>query len=136
MASAAIRVRRELDVDWLRSVYALALPPASWAHDEDVFWVATREPCGALLAFASARPRGDMLELTSVGVVSAAAGTGMQRRMLRVRERYARSLGLGTVCTYTARDNYASVTNLIRAGYRFAAVQPRADYFNFVKRLG
>ncbi len=126
-----IRIRREIDIEWLREIYALALPAASWCHDDDKFWIATRGP--DLLAFASARPRGDMLELTSCGVVSSAAGTGMQRRMLRVRERYARRLGLPLVGTYAARDNYASITNLIRAGYRFAPCQPRADYFNFVK---
>ncbi len=45
----------------------LALPAASWQHDDDTFWIATRGPAGGrageLLAFASARPRGDTLEL-------------------------------------------------------------------------
>ncbi len=133
-----IRIRRESDLEWMREVYGLALPANSWRHDEDTFWVATRTVSGRggeLLAFASACPLGDSLELTSCGVVSSAAGTGMQRRMLRVREAYARRLQLKSVCTYAATDNYRSITNLIRAGYRFAPVQPRADYFYFVKCL-
>jgi hypothetical protein len=112
----------------------MALPASSWAHEDDTFWLATRGP--DLLAFASARLRGDTLELTSCGVVSSAAGTGMQRRMLRVRERFARAAGCKSVCTYTASDNYPSITNLIRAGYRFSRHQSHSPiYFNFVKYL-
>jgi hypothetical protein len=106
-----IRIRREDDLEWLREVYVMALPPSSWAHDEDTFWLATRGP--DLLAFASARLRGDTLELTSCGVVSSAAGTGMQRRMLRVRERYASG-------TRAVRERYASGTRGVRAANRSA----------------
>lgn len=128
-----VRIQRETDTDWLREVYALALPAASWCHDDDVFWTATRGD--ELLAFASGRVLGDAFELTSCGVVSRAAGGGLQRRLIRVREAYARRAECASVVTYAARGNYASVTNLIRAGYRFARHQPRDGYFNFVKYL-
>lgn len=44
-------------------------------------------------------------------------GNGLQRRMLTVRERKARSLGFTTIITDTT-DNVPSANNLIAAGYR------------------
>ncbi len=73
--------------------------------------------------------------MTSCGVVSYAAGKGLQRKLLKVREKYAKRYGCASVVTYTARDNYASITNLIRAGYRFSPHQRGEQYFNFVKYL-
>lgn len=128
-----VRIRRETDIEWLRDVRSVAFPGITWADDDrDVWWVATRGP--ELLAFASARSHGGMLELVSCAVVSRAAGTGMQRRLIAVRERYAAREGCKSVCTYTSRDNYPSITNLIRAGYRFAPCRSPL-YFNFVKYL-
>lgn len=127
-----VRIRRETDLEWLREVHALAFPDDIWPGDDDLFWIAARGP--ELLAFASARPQGDMLELTRCAVVASAGGTGMQRKLIAVRERHARRTGCKTVCTYTTRDNYGSITNLIRAGYRFAESRSPL-YFNFVKRL-
>ncbi len=125
-------IRREDDLEWLREVHALAFPDDCWPGDEHLFWIATR---GAeLLAFASARPIEDTLELTRCAVVASAAGTGMQRRLIGVRERYARRIGCRYVATYTTRGNWASITNLIRAGYRFKPCSSPL-YFNFLKVL-
>ncbi len=130
---ARVTVRREHDIDWMREVHRIAFPNDAWRCDADTFWVAARG--SELLAFASARIEGDMLELTRCAVVSSAGGTGMQRRMLRVREAYARREGCTSICTYTTRDNYPSITNLIRAGYKFSPHQRGEQWFNFVKYL-
>lgn len=128
-----IRIRRERDLEWLREVHAIAFPDDRWPGDDHAFWVATRG--SELLGFASALVTGDMLELTRCAVVSSMHGKGMQRRLIAVREAYARRQGCAGVATYTTRDNWSSITNLVRAGYRFCTDQPDARFFNFFKRL-
>jgi GNAT superfamily N-acetyltransferase len=54
--------------------------------------------------------------LKRAGVLRAHRGQGLQRRMLRLRERKARSLGFTTTITDTT-DNVHSANNLIAAGY-------------------
>ncbi len=112
-----IRIRREQDLEWLREVHAVAFPDDIWPGEDDAFWIATRGD--ELLGFASARPRGDRLELTRCAIVTAAQGMGLQRRLIRVREAYGRREGCGLAYTYTTRDNWPSITNLSREGYRF-----------------
>lgn len=46
-----------------------------------------------------------------------ARGNGLQRRMLRVREAYARKIGAPGCWTYTVISNTHSSNNLIRSGY-------------------
>lgn len=56
--------------------------------------------------------------LSRAGVLAEHRGHGLQPRMIRVRERKARALGLNRVVTDTAYFNHRSSNNLIRAGYR------------------
>lgn len=56
--------------------------------------------------------------LCRAGVLPRAAGAGLQRRLIRVRLRHARAVGMRSVITYTSRYNFRSVVNLIRAGMR------------------
>jgi GNAT superfamily N-acetyltransferase len=55
--------------------------------------------------------------LKRAGVLPHYRGNGLQRRMITVRERKARRLGLATMLTDTT-DNPASANSLIKAGYR------------------
>jgi GNAT superfamily N-acetyltransferase len=55
--------------------------------------------------------------LKRAGVLRAYRGQGLQRRMITVRERKARRLGIAYMLTDTT-DNPASANSLIRAGYR------------------
>lgn len=55
--------------------------------------------------------------LKRAGVLKEFRGLGLQRRMITVREKRARKLGLVTMLTDTT-DNPASSNSLIRAGYR------------------
>ena len=131
MAAAPIRIRREHDLDWLREVHPLAFPQDRWPGEYNAFWVAVRGD--ELLGFASATFKDRRLHLTRCAVVAAAQGLGLQRRLIAVRERYGLRIWCTEVHTYTTRDNWASITNLIRAGYRIES--GGANYFNFTKRL-
>jgi GNAT superfamily N-acetyltransferase len=55
--------------------------------------------------------------LKRVGVLKGYRGHGLQRRLITVRERKARKLGLTTMLTDTT-DNPPSANSLIGAGYR------------------
>lgn len=58
------------------------------------------------------------------GVLPDHRGRGLQRRLLRVRERHAVSNGWHRVVTDTT-DNVPSANNMIRAGYRLFDPKPR-----------
>jgi hypothetical protein len=47
-----------------------------------------------------------------------ARGYGLQRALIRVRERKAKLLDLTRITTYTAADNIHSMNNLIACGYK------------------
>jgi GNAT superfamily N-acetyltransferase len=55
--------------------------------------------------------------LKRAGVLKAYRGHGLQRKLITVRERKARKLGLTTMVTDTT-DNPPSANSLIKAGYR------------------
>ena len=56
--------------------------------------------------------------LRRAGVLQDHRGNGLQTRMIDVRERKARALGLSRMVTDTAYFNTRSANNLIRRGYR------------------
>ncbi len=57
--------------------------------------------------------------LSRSGILPIARGKGLQRRMIDVRLRWAREIGATTVVTYVLYDNWASLINLIKKGFKF-----------------
>ncbi len=51
------------------------------------------------------------------GVLRLARGHGLQRKMLRLRERFAKKAGCTSICTYVSIENPHSANNLIKCGY-------------------
>ena len=51
------------------------------------------------------------------GVLARFRGQGIQRKLLKAREAYARKAGCLQCCTYTAWRNWPSANSLIREGY-------------------
>jgi GNAT superfamily N-acetyltransferase len=91
---------------WLVYVRSADIGPL-WSKDHPIGF------CG--LTNALATPGSGYLK--RAGVLKAYRGQGLQRRMITVRERKARKLGLTTMLTDTT-DNPASANSLIRAGYK------------------
>jgi GNAT superfamily N-acetyltransferase len=56
--------------------------------------------------------------LSRAGVLKGWRGRGLQKRLIRVREKYVRSRGGHTMLTYVHPQNMASANNLIAEGYR------------------
>lgn len=87
-------------------------------YDYGYWWLAyhDKEPIG----FAGITPSSigpGVGYLKRVGVLAEHRGKGLQKRLLKVRERKARALGWHSVITDTT-DNVPSANNLIAAGYK------------------
>lgn len=103
-------------------------------YDYGFWWMAflDKEPVG----FAGITPSTigpGVGYLKRVGVLPEHRGHGLQKRLLRVRERKARQVGWHTLITDTT-DNVPSANNLIDAGYRLfvpEAVQAHKWAFEF-----
>lgn len=52
------------------------------------------------------------------GVLPCARKQGLQKKMLKVRETYAKKQGCEVICTYVSVENPISANNLIKVGYR------------------
>lgn len=56
--------------------------------------------------------------LTRAGVKECARGHGLQRRMIRLRTAWAKREGYQYALTYTVLDNFESMANLLKSGFR------------------
>jgi GNAT superfamily N-acetyltransferase len=104
--------------DLPRGYWWLVYDKAAWAR-----WAMPCSPiafCG--LTEALATPGHGYLK--RAGVLHAYRGQGLQRKLITVRERKARKLGLTTMLTDTT-DNPPSANSLIRAGYKIFEPQYR-----------
>jgi GNAT superfamily N-acetyltransferase len=52
------------------------------------------------------------------GILDEHRGNGIHKRLIKVRERYARSQQCNCIITYVMADNYASLFTLIRHDYK------------------
>jgi GNAT superfamily N-acetyltransferase len=89
----------------------------SWRTEADVEARAV-ETFQVWSAFAVAHIDADgVLVLGNVGVLPEARGQGLQRRLIRVRERWGRAQNALRARTYVSADNGASLSNLMRCGW-------------------
>jgi GNAT superfamily N-acetyltransferase len=56
--------------------------------------------------------------LSRAGVLPEFRGLGLQKRLIKSRQRYAKRIGIRWLVTYTAIDSAASQNSLISCGYR------------------
>ena len=92
---------------------AKMIPESHWwiVEDED------RRPGGFAGLFEyDDRKRTGFLCLA--GIIPRLRGQGLQRRLIRVRERRAKILKLSRLISYTASDNVTSANNLLACGFR------------------
>jgi GNAT superfamily N-acetyltransferase len=117
-----VTIRRTRDQALVEELHSLHFPKDQQPDitARSAMWVATNEN-GEHVGFCIARRlvNSDYVFLERVGVLRAAKGLGLQRRMIRVREQWARRTGARGCVTYTTYRNHPSITNLLRAGYRF-----------------
>lgn len=82
-----------------------------------IWWLITHEDKD--VAYAGLKPLAEGYGfLCRVGVLKAYQGQGLHRRLIQVRIRAAKKLGLKGVITYTVSHNPKSMNNLIKSGLR------------------
>jgi len=105
--------------------------------EETVFWIGSFE--GHPVAYCGAKPIDETcVYLSRVGVLKEFRGQGLQRRMIKLRERWAKKEGYKEIISATSRANYASSNNLIACGYKL--YEPEEAWledgaFYFIKSL-
>jgi GNAT superfamily N-acetyltransferase len=124
-------VRRVEGPRWAETL--LKVQKQTLPHDDTLdpatglWWLAWGED-GAVAGFASLHPSKRWLEtglLSRAGVLLHYQGHGLQKKLIRARERFARRLGWGWMISDTT-DNPASANSLISCGYRL--YEPRWPY--------
>ncbi len=114
-----ISLRRTEDMDTVRQLHALAFPDSPMINEDNTFWLAMQDckPVGFCSAYFYDWK--NCVFLSRAAVMQSAAGAGLQRRMIRTRVAWARTLaGCDRVVTYCAPRNYPSFINLLRCGFR------------------
>lgn len=126
-------IRRTDDKELFERLFKQVLPSDALPRATER-WIA-RDADGAPVGFASAfcDSAGNVF-LSSAGVLPRARGAGLQRRLIRVRVNWARSIGAPKVYTYTVLKNYPSMISLIKAGFElytpyYAYAGADAHYF-------
>lgn len=104
----------------IKLLHAQCMPedPLPDLHD-GFWWLASIG--NAAVGYAGLHPSRRFMDvgyLCAAGVLPIARGHGLQRRLIRVRERKAKSLGWSWLVTDTIPANPASSNTLIRCGYR------------------
>lgn len=107
--------------DILRSMHKVVMPADTFEHSlltTARWWVAFLD--GTPAGFAGLSPSRQFLDagyLCRAGVLPFAQGRGIQRKLIRIREKAARKAGLGWIISDTYR-NPISANNLISCGFR------------------
>lgn len=118
---APVSIRRTEDRDLVNYLDQICFPgepmdsgPLEWA----TWWIACagKEP----VAYAGLLPQEGASKafLCRAGVIHAARGGGLQKRLVRVREAHARRSGIPRLYTYVSAWNFASMNTLIGCGFR------------------
>jgi len=110
-------VRRTDDEAAVEALHTLVFPLDEW-EDADAMWLVW-DPSGTPVGFCTARKlkQEDAVFLARAGVLPCARGHKLQRRLLQVRESWARKLGVEVCITYVLHSNFPSLANLIKSGY-------------------
>jgi len=93
----------------------VAVPGSLW-------WVAwdDRQPVAyAGLRLCSLPENRGLGFLCRAGVIPSHRGRGLQKKLIRIRERAARGLGLKELVTYCMYSNSPSMNSLVGCGFRF-----------------
>ena len=112
------RIRKTLHLDQLiiLNEYIFPQDPLE-VDDRTVGWHVTKDDKSA--GFCTMRLLDDGIAfMDRGGILSEHRGNNLHRRLIKIRERYAKRKGYKTMITYVMADNYASLFTLIRQDYK------------------
>lgn len=98
-----------------------------WPGEDHTYWTLTDGTNHFGLTSAVYRPEKGYVYFSYAIIMPTCQEKGLQRRLIQHRLRWAKRQGALYAVTYTLRDNYPSMVNLIRCGFKFAST-PRGWY--------
>jgi len=110
------KIRQTKNVEICQSLHRKAFPSDDW-DSSDVYWLVTNEQdkpvgyCGLNVI------QKKFVFFNRAAVMYSEKGNGLQRRLIKVRERWTRESGYKTAITYVRYDNHPSLVNLIKCGW-------------------
>lgn len=111
------------DLEWLDRLSFPADTPYPKSGAE--WWIAYDD--STCVGFAGLKNVGhETAFLCRVGVIKAYRGQGIQKKLIRVRESWAKRKGFRYIITYVAAHNLKSANSLIACGYRL--YNPQSPY--------
>jgi GNAT superfamily N-acetyltransferase len=113
------RIHQTDDEMLVRALHTICLPGDPFSKGCQ-YWVAWEgEMPVAFCSVKKLRSEPGVVFLNRSGVVPSARGSNLQRRMLNARVKWCRVNGIQSVITYAIYDNWPSIVNLLRSGFRF-----------------
>jgi GNAT superfamily N-acetyltransferase len=123
-----IRHATKDDIEAIEAADRVCFPfdfPYIFSWEKNVSWVAMDKE--ELQGYLSVHPlRYGVWFFSRVGVLLAARGQGLQRKMMNVMEKHGRREGWREIVTYTIGGNGHSIQNILECGYR--TYEPRKSY--------
>lgn len=113
------KIRQTTDFELIKQLNDEIFPEDKLHIDEKtVAWIVTDEE-GRYAAFCTARKLiHGILYMDRGGVLPKFRKQGLHRKLISIREKYAKKHGFRKVITYVMKDNYASLFTLIRCDYK------------------
>lgn len=116
---AKMKLKRSEDWEKIKALHTLIFVDDDY-EEADAGWILwDQHECPVGFCTARLLTFENGVFLTRAGILPGVRGRNLQRRMIHARERWAREQGREFVITYTSHDNYPSISNLLKAGYRF-----------------
>ena len=126
-----IRRATKEDIDAIEAADRICFPfdkPYMFTWEKNISWVSYESD--ELQGYLTAHPlKNGVWFYTRVGVMPAARGQGLQRKLMTAMERHGRKSGWHSIVTYTAGFNGYSTRNILAAGYR--TYEPKKSYVGF-----
>lgn len=119
MESSDIFIRQSNNISDVLALNYIIFPEDNLDVEHNTFhWLARNKRNNEPVGFCSVSDFGEgILFLSRAGLLPEYRGRNIQRRFITVREQFARRNGFEEIITYTLRNNYQSMSSLIKSGY-------------------
>jgi len=134
-----ISIRKTDNEDLIYRLHTRIFPDDDfYYHNNNYYWLVNKGDKVVGFCIATIWTANRYIFLSRAGVIVSERGRNLQRRMIRVREQFARRNNINLLLTYVKKDNIPSFVNLIKTGYIVYNPQypyAESDCFYLKKRL-
>lgn len=113
------KLRKTKDLLVIRGLHSLIFPSDEFPTIDNLHaWVvydSDEDPVGFCTVNLGSS---NIAFMSRAGLMNKATGKGLHKRMVRIREKYAKSKGYDIFISYVKHDNIISAINLEKCGYR------------------